>query len=339
MPAPLKDVEVYRLDARHNHELLTPAEREKLIKPHLPAPPQRRKRQVASASPSESNSLEARSRLGVRIFLRNQFYALTFAIIHAVFSVYIRLRKFYHAIVDRIFAILYYHHRTPELIKKDVKALKRLPEHLSVILTLEDRTKGGAGLEALVDEVAEISAWCACAGIPVLSIYEETGVLKNYIPATHRAITRKFSSYFGSQHPAISLRAPHVSSIESAPTTPTSHNSGFASSHISVLLLSSEDGRDSIVDLTKTLTEMSQRSKLSAGDISIDLVDAELSESVTSEPDLLILFSPTVELSGYPPWQVRLTEIFYVQDNQGVGYQVFLRALHKFAHAQMRFGR
>jgi undecaprenyl pyrophosphate synthase len=84
---------------------------------------------------------------------------------------------------------------------------------------------------------------------------------------------------------------------------------------------------------------MAQRGKISPSDISIDLVDAELTESVMSEPDLLILFSPSVELQGYPPWQIRLTEIFHVPDNQGVGYQVFYRALSSFAKAQMRFGR
>lgn len=122
-----------------------------------------------------------------------------------------------------------------------------------------------------------------------------------------------------------------------SPSSPST--SGPSSKPLSILLLSSEDGRDSLVDLTKTLTEMSQRSKLSSKDISPDLIDAELSESVMGEPELLILFSPSVELSGYPPWQVRLTEIYHVQDNQGVGYQVFLRALYNFADAQMRFGR
>jgi dehydrodolichyl diphosphate syntase complex subunit NUS1 len=126
--------------------------------------------------------------------------------------------------------------------------------------------------------------------------------------------------------------------MESAPTTPT-NESQRSLPHLSVLLLSAEDGRDSLVDLTKTLAEMSQRSKLSSNDISVDLVDAELSESVMDEPDLLVLFGPMVELSGYPPWQVRLTEIFHVEDNHGVGYQVFLRALYNFANAQMRFGR
>lgn len=84
---------------------------------------------------------------------------------------------------------------------------------------------------------------------------------------------------------------------------------------------------------------MSQRKKLSANDISEELVDAEITESVMGEPELLILFGPHVELQGYPPWQVRLTEIFHVEDSSGVGYQVFLRALRSYAKAQMRFGR
>ena len=112
-----------------------------------------------------------------------------------------------------------------------------------------------------------------------------------------------------------------------------------ATDHLSILLISAEDGRSALVDLTKTLTEMSQRRKLSPDDISQDLIDAEITESVMSEPDLLILFGPSVELQGYPPWQARLTEIFHVQGNSGVGYQVFLRALHRYANAQLKFGR
>jgi hypothetical protein len=44
-----------------------------------------------------------------------------------------------------------------------------------VILRLEDGGRGGAALEALVDEVAEIAAWCACVGIPMLSVHEQNG--------------------------------------------------------------------------------------------------------------------------------------------------------------------
>ena len=92
-----------------------------------------------------------------------------------LFSIYIRVRQTHHAIIDKIFAVLYYHHRAPELIKQDVKSLDRLPQHLSVILELKGDERGTAGLEALMDDVAEISAWCCCVGIPILSVYEKTG--------------------------------------------------------------------------------------------------------------------------------------------------------------------
>ncbi len=78
---------------------------------------------------------------------------------------------------------------------------------------------------------------------------------------------------------------------------------------LTVLLLSAEDGRDVLVDLTRTLAAMAQRDKLSPDDIGAELIDAELSESVMSEPDLLVVFGPRVQLQGYPPWQLRLTEI------------------------------
>lgn len=50
-----------------------------------------------------------------------------------------------------------------------------MPEHLSVILELKGEERGSARLETLMDEVAEIAAWSACVGIPLLSIYEKTG--------------------------------------------------------------------------------------------------------------------------------------------------------------------
>jgi hypothetical protein len=51
-----------------------------------------------------------------------------------------------------------------------------LPKHLSVILTLEDQRRSGAGLEKLINEVTNVAAWCASAGISQLSIYEKTGM-------------------------------------------------------------------------------------------------------------------------------------------------------------------
>lgn len=49
---------------------------------------------------------------------------------------------------------------------------------------------------------------------------------------------------------------------------------------LDVVFISEEDGRESLVDLTKTLCDMAQRGKLSSDDVSLDLVDAEVKGAV-----------------------------------------------------------
>ena len=161
-----RETQIYRKDAQTKGTFLTPREREELIKPYLPNP--------MYASPTRAPQ-KGMSR-PIRAFLRTQLHILVFTVLHTLFSAYIRIRQTYHVILDRVFAILYYHHRAPELIRQDVKHLSRLPEHLSIILELKAEERESAGLEALMDEVAEVSAWCACVGIPMLSIYEKTGI-------------------------------------------------------------------------------------------------------------------------------------------------------------------
>lgn len=85
---------------------------------------------------------------------------------------------------------------------------------------------------------------------------------------------------------------------------------------------------------------MSQHRKLAPADISSELIDAEITESVMGEPDLIICFGDRVLLQGYPPWQARLTEIYHTQDNTaGVAYSVFLRGLYGYGRAEFRLGR
>jgi len=70
-----------------------------------------------------------------------------------------------------------HHHRSPEWIVNDVRNTERVPQHLSVVLDYneDDEDQGTAGLEGLLNDVCEIAAWSASAGIPLVSIYERTG--------------------------------------------------------------------------------------------------------------------------------------------------------------------
>lgn len=165
-----RETEIYRQDARSKGTLLSPKQREELLNPYLPAPP---------SSKSQASASRNRMLQPIQTFLKQQLHLLVFTIMHTLFSIYIRIRQTYHILVDRVFAILYYHHRAPELIRQDVRNLGRIPEHLSVLLELKGEERGTASLEALMDEVAEIAAWCSCVGIPMLSVYEKTGTVRH----------------------------------------------------------------------------------------------------------------------------------------------------------------
>lgn len=317
----------YRADEAAGYELLTDADRRRAVKASLPSLNDAQ----AAAAASNASKTKRSSRFGVRQFIKTQIHVLVFAIMHGIFSLYIRTRQMWNIVGYQIASVLYYHHGTPQYIQKDVTGLARIPTHLSAILRTEGR-RHSTDLERLIDETAELATWCACAEIPMLSIYEKSGILKKHIHRVYEAVEHKLAFYYGGQHPALSVTSPHKESC-------TSPNWDLKKPHLKLHLISYQDGRDSMVDLTRTLTEMSQNGKLSPQDISMELIDAELTEGIMPEPDLLILFTPNVELNGYPPWQIRLTEIFCLQDNEGFGYQVFLRALKNYASAQMRKGR
>ncbi|CAJ2501714.1 Uu.00g045670.m01.CDS01 [Anthostomella pinea] len=324
-----RDTQLYREDERAGHTKLGVEEREELVKNYLPAPPARER------SSSRGRKAKDKSRFGLRKVVKAQLFVFLYAFVHAIFSVYIRMRIAYRAVSVRAVSILNYHHNTPEYVRRDVGKLRRLPEHLSVILTLEDGGSGDNALQLLVNEVSEIAAWCASAGIPQLSIYEKTGLLKRYMNRTYRTVNQKLSAWFGkNQAPPQALATRGASTLQSPNRADLPRERC-----LTIILVSEDDGREAMVDLTKVLATMVQKEKIRPKDITTDIVDSELSDAVMREPDLLISFEPYVNLQGYPPWPIRLTEIYCEPDNQGVGYQIFLRGLRKYSQATFKIGK
>ncbi|KFY85247.1 hypothetical protein V500_08596 [Pseudogymnoascus sp. VKM F-4518 (FW-2643)] len=183
----------------------------------------------------------------------------------------------FHATLDWIPTIVNSNRRTIKSMQKDIKGLRRLPEHLSVILPLG---KEYDALERLMDHVAEMVAWSACAGISTLSVYEKNGTLKSYVPMLYQIATRKLTLYYGSslEKPVVRVFVPRNGIYCLSPAQPAV-NPG--STGITLLLLSESDGRETLVDLTKSLAEMAQSGKLLLDDINIELIDAQLNEIVS----------------------------------------------------------
>lgn len=201
------------------------------------------------------------------------------------------------------------------------------------------------------------------------------GILKPDLVSLHALLSQRLRSYFGSSSdkPRLRVHAPNYASYPSSTSSPhsssipqsdyysTSRLANSSPPSLDILLLSSVDGRDTLVDLTRTLAEKTQSQKLEPGDITQNLVDDIISATTSippsppptpplplssqklsetsassisnkqqqeqqqqqppssmttptslSDPDLLLIFGPYVRLDGYPPWQLRLTEIHCV---------------------------
>lgn len=175
-----------------NGKELTAEERERLMKPFLPAEP-------TSSDPSRAPSPAAKSKQAKRRqshskrkagIVRQALYVFIYTAVSFVFSLFFRFRRAWRLGKGKVVALLKYHHRTPEFIQRDTQHLDKLPQHLSVILELHqsDEDQGNAGLEGLMHDVCEIAAWSASAGIPFLSIYEPTGMLSTTKVVPHRKI-------------------------------------------------------------------------------------------------------------------------------------------------------
>jgi dehydrodolichyl diphosphate syntase complex subunit NUS1 len=209
------------------------------------------------------------------------------------------------------------------------------------------------------------------------------GTIKSHIPLLYQVITSILASYYrSSEQPVVCISTPHQGPYCHSPALSASEKSDLAG--ITVLLLSEPDGRETLVDLTKSLAAMSRTDKLSVDDINIELINDKLCAailqssqpktqlddthssiafsnnsdtnpekpfsplfSVKPEPDFLIIDGPYMKLDGYPPWQIRLTEMFCTRREsisstghyKVMKYRSFLSGLYQYAGAEMRFGR
>jgi dehydrodolichyl diphosphate syntase complex subunit NUS1 len=174
-----------------NGKQLSVQEREELMKPFLPPAP------IKTTSPDRSSLKSPKSpQLTQRTTsapkpkptpIRTSLHVILHVVISFLFSIFFRFRRAWRLFSYKVRGVLRHHHHTPEWIVNDIKNVEQLPKHLSVVLEHreDDEDQGNAGLEGLVQDVCEIAAWTASAGIPLLSIYERTGgfaFLSFYLP-------------------------------------------------------------------------------------------------------------------------------------------------------------
>jgi dehydrodolichyl diphosphate syntase complex subunit NUS1 len=155
------------------------------LKPFLPSEPSDSEKEAQKKKALRDRRQRAsQNRKPLAGPIRTFLHLAIYHVVALLFSIFFRFRRAYRLVRGKVVSLLKYHHRTPEFIAHDVKDLEKLPKHLSVIVEYQedDGSQGTAGLEGLVNDVCEIAAWAASAGIPFLSVYERTGKSTIFLP-------------------------------------------------------------------------------------------------------------------------------------------------------------
>ena len=261
------------------------------------------------------------------------FYKVLLLALYVLFGVFRYFQYQYNKMRLRVLGIVYNSTTTPQLIRQDVLKLSKIPKRLAAILEMKPAGEVGGGIKGLQNDASELVFWTVSAGVKHLMLYDFDGILKKDVDGFRKNITEKLTMYYGPTNvPKFAIRIPHLNKVV--------YNSDEDKKVvIEISLLSSRDGKETIVDLTKIMSELCASDELKLSDISMNLVDTELTQLVGNEPDLLLYFGPTLDLQGFPPWHIRLTEFYWEEDNDQVSYVVFIRGLQKYSDCKVNVGR
>lgn len=286
---------------------------------------------------SNKSRAEDKSLRGRLVFYFFHFILLT---IYGFYSIFRSIQYVNNRIRIKFLNLAYNPSKTPQIIREDVLKLAKLPKRISAILNLKSEEEEGGGFYGLLNDSAELTTWTLASGISQLSIYEYEGTLKNNVEELRIAIFKKLRDYFGpTSIPKFVIKIPHLNIKYYGVNHDDDLDYQNGDIDIEVSLLSIEDGKATIVELTKTMADLASKKEISSKDITISLIDGELTELVGLEPDLIILFTPTLDLQGYPPWHIRLSEFYWESDNEDVTYAIFLRALQKYSTCKINVGK
>lgn len=289
-------------------------------------------------------------------FIEHQFFYGILSFLYLVLLISKFLSHEYYRLKIRWINLSYYHNRTPELIRQDVMSLKKVPRHVAVVLRLREGEEGG-GLDGLLTQTSELVAWCIGAEIEELTIYERTGQLKDLAKRdVRKRIEKNLKIYFGADAlPSFKLRVPPITGPESTTVGGSQRTSGVDPESstsatkrgpktrndikIVVNLIAEEDGIPCITQLTQTLGDLAKEGQIRAKDVTISTITHELHQLVITDPDVILISGPIIDLEGFPPWQMRLSEIFHLPENEEVSYGLFLKGLERYAGCKINVGR
>ncbi|CAG9857019.1 unnamed protein product [Phyllotreta striolata] len=234
------------------------------------------------------------------------FYRVLYVLVHAIYTI---VEVIWNATlwIVREFELIHSRYKN---VRKRLFTLSKTPKHLTVIVGHDDCS---------LRDLTNLIIWCIAVEIPYISFYDFKGKLKKE--------EERFRSMVESQKHSTD----HIVWHRTAGT----YKNGFVGRKIHVKILTEEDGRENIVNLTKELAVDRDR----ANGISIESINGWLLERFEfPDPDMGLVCGGRLHILNYPPWQLRLTEFFRLNDLSNITFSSFLDYLEMFSKCEQRVG-
>jgi len=150
--------------------------------------------------------------------------------------------------------------------------------------------------------IAKLLCWCKQLGIKNITIYDDRGKLKRNLKALYKHLAYQMS-LLGHEKPIDRIEGLNV--------------------------LSQQDGRQKFVEDVKSLLVESNE---------VDFKSVENCVGWPDDPELLISFGSPICLYGFPPWQLRLTEIMSLPTHRNLPQRIFTDCLIRYSRITQRLG-
>jgi len=239
---------------------------------------------------------------------------LILALIHRIFDVLVQIWMFTSTSIKKF---TQRHHNIQQdfnaIRNASLATLTKKPNHIAIAL-LEPKIS--------LQEVAKLIVFCVASGSKGISLYDVKGFLKSYQNELKDHV--KYFVKFLDQD--IYLDWNKLSNQPEKGTT--------------VCLLSREDGQADIVQAAKKVASNIANGNMNIEEVNEGLLEAYLGSSKgLPDPEILLRFGLSHSNQGYPPWQLRLSEIHDIDTHHGVSSRDFFNVLLKYSKCEQRFGQ
>ncbi|PAV21945.1 hypothetical protein PNOK_0190200 [Pyrrhoderma noxium] len=253
----------------------------------------------------------------------------------------------------------------------------KLPSKLGLILADTHENPSEEEIRNVINNVVLTVKWCKEAGIPNLSVYDRYGTGSKYSKRIKTALNHeafkvtesRSLSTRGRRAPSTTLTINYTSDMSSSQKLISNKHSSvkgvdidqqdrpYSYHQLTLSLLSYESSKPCMASLARSFTSEKNT------EISVSKIDKTIYDTLNLQaPDLTIVHSiirsplraPGLELYGFPPWLLKLTEIYYddrpsllrawrsrtsKQRIVAISEENFRRALDSYDSAEMRLGK